>query len=45
MNNPIKNLSKKEWVMWIGSIVIVFVSNVAASDFDLLTLTAALVER
>ncbi len=43
MNNPIKNLSKKEWVMWIGSLVIVFVSNVAASDFDLLTLTAALV--
>ena len=43
MNNPIKSLSKKEWGMWIGSLVIVFVSNVAASDFDLLTLTAALV--
>ena len=43
MNNPIKMLSKKEWGLWLGSIAIVFLSNVAASDFDLLTLVAALI--
>jgi len=43
MNNPIKNLSKKEWLLWVGSLVIVAVSNVLSSNVDLLTLAAALV--
>lgn len=43
MNNPIKNLSKKEWAMWTGSLFVVFVSNMQTSDMDWLTLIAALV--
>lgn len=43
MNNPIKALSKREWALWIGSLVIVFISNIISSDRDLLTLIAALV--
>ena len=40
MNNPIKNLSKIEWVIWIVSLVIVTVSNTVSGDIDLLTLIA-----
>ena len=43
MNNPILSLSKKEWAIWIGSLLIVTVSNVISGDLDLLTLLAALV--
>ena len=43
MNNPIKALSKREWALWIGSLVIVFISNIISSDRDLLTLIAALI--
>ena len=43
MHNPFKNLTKKEWILWITSLLIVFVSNLFAADFDLLTLVAALV--
>ena len=43
MNNPIKELTKKEWIIWLGSICIVCVSNLLTTDFDLLTLVAALV--
>ena len=42
MNNPIKTLTKREWFIWIGSITIVIISNLATKDFDLLTLVAAL---
>ncbi|MBO5461190.1 MAG: nicotinamide mononucleotide transporter [Ruminococcus sp.] len=43
MNNPIKNLSRKEWLLWIGSLIIVVVSNFLSRDVDLLTLAAAMV--
>lgn len=42
MNNPIKALTKREWSIWLGSIIIVLISNLATKDFDLLTLVAAL---
>lgn len=42
MNNPIKTLTKREWFIWLGSITIVIISNLATKDFDLLTLVAAL---
>lgn len=43
MNNPIRSLSKKEWAIWIGSLLVVTISNVISGDIDLLTLFAALV--
>lgn len=43
MNNPIKMLSKREWIIWMGSLTIVFASNIITTDFDLLTLVAALI--
>lgn len=43
MNNPIKNLSGKEWLLWIGSLIIVVISNILSHDVDLLTLAAAMV--
>ena len=38
----IKTLTKREWSIWLGSIIIVLISNLATKDFDLLTLVAAL---
>ena len=43
MSNPIKSLTTKEWCLWIGSLLVVILSNVLAGDIDLLTLTAACV--
>lgn len=43
MNNPILSLSKKECVIWQGSMLVVTVSNVVSGDVDLLTLLAALI--
>lgn len=43
MNNPIKNFSKKERLIWIGSLVIVFISNVLSGDLEWLTLLAAMI--
>ena len=43
MNNPIKELSKREWGLWICSVMIVFISNIFSSNFDYLTLVAALI--
>lgn len=42
MNNPVKTLTKRELSIWLGSIIIVLISNLATKDFDLLTLVAAL---
>ena len=42
MNNPVKTMTKREWSIWLGSIIIVLISNLATKDFDLLTLVAAL---
>ena len=35
-------MTKREWSIWLGSIIIVLISNLATKDFDLLTLVAAL---
>lgn len=43
MNNPIKNLTRKEWVLWFGSLFVVIVSNILTGDIDFLTLIAACV--
>ena len=43
MHNPLKTLTKKEWILWIASLLIVLASNLFSADFDLLTLVAALV--
>lgn len=43
MNNPINNLTGKEWRFWLGSLLVVIVSNVLSGDIDLLTLLAACV--
>jgi len=43
MNNPIKNLTKKEWCLWLGSLFIVIISNTLMENIDLLTLIAACV--
>lgn len=41
MNNPFKSLTKKEWLLWIGSLLIISVSNILSGAISLLTLTAA----
>lgn len=43
MNNPIKNLSIKEWLLWIGSLATVIISNILSYNVDWLTLVAAMV--
>lgn len=43
MNNPIKQLTKKEWILWLGSLLIVVISNVMTGKIDILTLAAALI--
>lgn len=41
MENPIKSLTKKEWILWIASIFVVVLSNVLSEKIDVLTLAAA----
>ncbi|MGN0996162.1 MAG: nicotinamide riboside transporter PnuC [Candidatus Ventricola sp.] len=41
MNNPIKNLTKREWALWLSSLLIVLISNILPGDIDLLTALAA----
>lgn len=41
MNNPIKTLTQKEWVLWLGSLAAVILSNILTGSIDLLTLAAA----
>ena len=43
MHNPIQDLSKKEWTIWIGSLLVVIISNLLSAEVDLLTLLAAVV--
>ena len=43
MNNPINNLTGKEWGLWLGSLHVVIVFNVLSGDIDLLTLLAVCV--
>lgn len=43
MSNPIKDLTKKEWVLWIFSLLAVVISNILTKDTDILTLIAVCV--
>ena len=43
MNDPIKNLTGKEWGLWLGSLVVVIFSNILTGNIDFLTLIAACV--
>ena len=43
MYNPIKTLTKKEWILWIGSLWIVLISNLMTGTIDILTLAAAMI--
>ena len=40
MSNPLKELSRKEWCLWIGSLLIVTISNLVGGQLDYLTLVA-----
>ena len=42
LKNPFRCLTKKEWSIWIVSLIVVIASNILSGDFDLLTLVAAL---
>lgn len=41
MINPFKNLTKKEWLLWIFSLLIITISNILSGDINLLTLITA----
>ena len=43
MSDPFKNLSKKERLIWIVSLVVVFISNILSDNSDLLILLAAMI--
>lgn len=43
MSNPFKSFKKKEWVLWIVSLVLVIMSNLLSGDVDVLTLSATCV--
>lgn len=43
MSNPFKSFKKKEWVLWIVSLVLVIISNLLSGNVDALTLSAACV--
>ena len=41
MNNQIKSLTTREWILWLSSLLIVSLSNVLASDIEPLTMVSA----
>lgn len=41
--NPLKELTRREWVLWLGSLAAVLAANLLAGDVDLLTLVATFV--
>lgn len=41
MSNPLKYMTKKEWMLWIASLIIVILSNLFPGHVDALTLIAA----
>ena len=36
MNNPLKSISKKEWIIWICSVLTIAISNLVIGDVDFL---------
>ncbi len=40
MHNPLKSLTRREWMIWLISLAIVTISNLAPGNVDLLALTA-----
>ncbi len=43
MNNPIKTLTTKEWFLWLGSLLVVAISNIMSGGIDIFTMLAACV--
>lgn len=43
MELPIKDFTKRDWILWVGSLVVVTLSNILSADFDALILIAALI--
>ena len=43
MHNPIQDLTKKEWLLWLGSLLIVILSNLVSGSVGVLTLVAVCV--
>ncbi len=43
MSNPITCLTKKEWAVWLGALLIIVVSNIFSANFNMLTLVASCV--
>ena len=43
MHNPIQDLTKKEWLLWLGLLLIVILSNLVSGSVDVLTLVAVCV--
>lgn len=41
MSNPFANLTKKEWGLWICSLIVIITSNFLSGSFDVLNLVAA----
>lgn len=43
MNNPIKDFSKREWILWLSSLMITFVANLFSTDPNILALMASII--
>ena len=43
MSNPITSLTKKEWGIWMGALLVIVVSNFFSANFNALTLMASCV--
>lgn len=43
MHNPFHNLSKRDYILWVTSLCIIFMANILPGHFDILTLIAATV--
>ena len=41
MNHPIKDLTKKEWGLWIGSIGTILTANILSGNMDIITIAEA----
>ena len=41
MSNPITSLTKKEWGIWMGALLVIVVSNIFSANFNALTLVAS----